>query len=145
MYKFQVFIFISATLYLLSSADMHYIYKPLFKVDPLGAQKKVLEIGSRLGFDIIVSIAYEVIPENSGVGIYILLFSQIDNNFVTHMVRWPFLQIKITRNARKWNNMLLSVFIWTSRQCLRDRWSSSIQEQIHPICVVLTYGAELMY
>lgn len=145
MYKFQVFIFISATLYLLSSADMDYIYKPLFKVDPLGAQKKVLEIGSRLGFDIIVSIAYEVIPENSGVGIYILLFSQIDNNFVTHMVRWPFLQIKITGNARKWNNMLLSVFIWTSRQCLRDRWSSSIQEQIHPICVVLTYGAELMY
>lgn len=100
---------------MLSSADMDYIYKPLFKVDPLGAQKKVLEIGSRLGFDIIVSIAYEVIPENSGVGIYILLFSQIDNNFVTHMVRWPFLQIKIIRNARKWNNMLLSVFIWTSR------------------------------
>lgn len=94
---------------------MDYIYKPLFKVDPLGAQKKVLEIESRLGFDIIVSIAYEVIPENSGVGIYILLFSQIDNNFVTHMVRWPFLQIKITGNARKWNNMLLSVFIWTSR------------------------------
>ncbi|XP_068640274.1 uncharacterized protein [Aristolochia californica] len=35
-------------------------------MDPLGAQKKVLDLGSSLGLDLTVSVAYEVAPTKSG-------------------------------------------------------------------------------
>lgn len=43
------------------------IHSFILKVDPLGAQQKVLEIASKLGLNVSVAVAHEVSVTNLGI------------------------------------------------------------------------------
>lgn len=61
------------------------------EVDPLGAQKEVLDVGNDLGLDIIVSVAYEVSLEKLGKNEIFLLekgYASLVNQFEKKLLQF---------------------------------------------------------